>query len=72
MTLSSTDSAIITSMGSPGVRWISVKTPAVTSTSTGIVARRRRRMRRPTAEAGRPAYLSQTSLNRIIPSGIGS
>src|SRR5262245_22842120 len=39
------------SMGSPGVRWISAKTPALTRRRTGTVARRRRRTRRPTARA---------------------
>src|SRR5689334_8558600 len=41
------------SIGSPGVRWIRVKTPAVTSSSTGIVAAIRWRIRRPT----RPSVL---------------
>src|SRR5215831_6425916 len=43
----------MTSIGSPGVRWISVNTPAVTNTNTGTVASRRRRMRRPTGGAAR-------------------
>src|SRR5262249_16486354 len=43
----------MTSIGSPGVRWISVNTPPVTSTNTGTVARRRRRTRRPTRTAAR-------------------
>src|SRR6185369_13354069 len=51
LTLSSTDSAIMASIGSPGVRWMSAKTPAVTSSSTGIVATSRRRISRPTAAA---------------------
>src|SRR2546426_12439157 len=42
----------MTSMGSPGVRWMRVNTPAMTSSSTGTVARRRRRMRRPTGRGG--------------------
>src|SRR5262249_8778623 len=46
-TVASTDSAIITSIGSPGVRWSSRKTPAVTRTRTGTVAPSRRRTRRP-------------------------
>ena len=71
-TLASADSDIMTSMGSPGVRWMSVKTPAVTSSSTGTVARRRRRTRRPTGRGGGRAYFSQTVRKRIMPSGIGS
>src|SRR6185295_7379293 len=51
LTPSSTDSAIMASIGSPGVRWMSAKTPAVTSRSTGIVATSRRRISRPTAAA---------------------
>src|SRR5436309_3115710 len=46
-TVASTDSAIMTSIGSPGVRWSSRNTPAVTRTSTGTVAPSRRRTRRP-------------------------
>jgi hypothetical protein len=41
----------------------------VTSSSTGIVAAIRWRIRRAT---GPRAYFSQTSLKRIMPSGIGS
>src|SRR6185503_357063 len=37
-TPASTDSAIIASIGSPGVRWISMNTPAETRNSTGMVA----------------------------------
>src|SRR5713226_6555519 len=47
----------MTSMGSPGVRWMRVNTPAVTSSSTGTVARRRCRMRRPTGSVGRARLL---------------
>src|SRR5437899_8327801 len=43
--VASTDSAIIASIGSPGVRWRSAKTPAVTSRRTGTVAPSRRRSR---------------------------
>jgi len=42
LTEASTDSAIMASIGSPGVRWSSVNTPAVTSSRTGMVASRRR------------------------------
>jgi len=44
-TEASTDSAIMASTGSPGVRWMSAKTPAVTRKSTGTVASTRRRTR---------------------------
>src|SRR5262249_46843750 len=46
-TPASTDSAIITSIGSPGVRWSRRNTPAVTRSRTGIVALSRCRTRRP-------------------------
>src|SRR5690349_16691323 len=40
------------STGSPGVRWISRKTPSVTRKSTGIVASRRRATSRPIGAGG--------------------
>jgi len=46
-TVASTDSAIMTSIGSPGVRWSNRNTPAVTRNRTGTVALNRRRTRRP-------------------------
>src|SRR5262245_45661610 len=46
-TAGSADSAIIVSMGSPGVRCSSAKTPSVTSRSTGTVAASRCRTSRP-------------------------
>src|SRR5687767_1264614 len=51
-TVASTDSAIMASIGSPGVRCRSVKTPAVTSSSTGTVAASRRRRSRPISGSG--------------------
>jgi len=68
LTPASTDSAIMTSMGSPGVRWISMNTPAETRKSTGMVAAIRCR----TSCHIRAAYFSHTSRNRIIPTGTGS
>src|SRR5882724_8548081 len=63
-TVASTDSAIMTSIGSPGVRWSSRNTPAVTRRSTGTVALSRRRTRRPitrwrsgAARSGQPHVL---------------
>src|SRR5206468_2155689 len=52
-TVTSTDSAIMTSIGSPGVRWSSRNTPAVTRSRTGTVEPSRRRTRRPITRASR-------------------
>ena len=73
MTVASTDSAIMASIGSPGVRWISAKTPARDEQQDGDG--REEAAQDEAAHGGGPrcsAYFSQTSLNRIIPSGIGS
>src|SRR5258705_117076 len=62
-TVASTDSAIMTSIGSPGVRWSRRNTPAVTRNRTGTVAPSRRRTRRPitrwsvVASSGQPHVL---------------
>ncbi len=70
-TVASTDSAIMASIGSPGVRWRSAKTPG------GDQQQHRDGRDQPAEDQAahrgrRSGYFSQTSLKRIIPSGIGS